>query len=63
MADVYGLENFRGHNWYVKFFIYEDDDDQCVASISFHPLDELMNCESGKILTTTYYGDLPWQTK
>jgi hypothetical protein len=50
VADIYGLEGFRGHNWYVKFFVHDDDDDQCVASVSFHPLDHTMNCESGEIL-------------
>ena len=28
VADVYGLESFRGHNWYVKFFLHDDDEGQ-----------------------------------
>ena len=63
VADVYGLKNFREHNWYVKFFVHDDEDGQCLASVSFHPLDEMMVCESGKILETTYQGDRPWKTK
>ncbi len=63
VSDVYGLADFRGHNWYVKFFLHDDDDGQCVASVSFHPLDELMNCETGKVLEVTYQGDRPWKNK
>lgn len=63
VADVYGLEGFRGHNWYVKFFLHDDDDGQCVASVSFHPLDEPMKCESGRVLEMTYQGERPWKNK
>lgn len=61
VADVYGLEGFRGHNWYVKYFLHDDDDGQCVASVSFHPLDEVMKCENGRVLENTYQGDRLWK--
>jgi hypothetical protein len=33
VADVYGLEDFRGHNWYVKFFLHSDDNGQYVELV------------------------------
>lgn len=60
-VDVYGLENYRRHNWYVKFYLIDEADDQCVASISFHPLDETMTCENGNVLAITFQGARPWK--
>jgi hypothetical protein len=63
VADVYGLQDYRGYNWYVKFFVHDEENDRCVASVSFHPLDEEMKCESGQIFRVTYSGDRPWKNK
>jgi hypothetical protein len=54
IADVYGLENYLGHNWYVKFLITYDDDEQILEEISFHPLEKKLTLANGKILTVTY---------
>lgn len=63
VADVYGLENYRGHNWYVKFFLEQEGGDHFLSLVSFHPLDEVMKSEAGKMLLITYQGDRPWQSK
>lgn len=34
VADVYGLENCRGHNWYVKFYICAEHETYVAAIIS-----------------------------
>lgn len=62
VADVYGLEAYRGHNWYVKFFIHEEEGDECLASVSFHPLDVDMKLENGQTIEMTYSGDRPWKS-
>lgn len=62
VVDVYGLENYRGQNWYVKFYLLQEADDHCVSAISFHPLDENMKCENGKILEVTYFGERSWKS-
>lgn len=40
VADVYGIENLDGENWYVKFYIETDDCEKHVVGISFHPLEK-----------------------
>ena len=36
IADVYGLEDYEGNNWYVKFLLYEEDGETRLEEISFH---------------------------
>ena len=36
VADEYGLEQYQGHNWYIKFLIQVDDGEVSLTSISFH---------------------------
>jgi hypothetical protein len=60
VADVYGLEAYNGHNWYIKFYLATEDGDDYLDAVSFHPLDNAMTCESGKRLGVTYRGDRPW---
>lgn len=60
VSDVYGLGNFKQHNWYVKFHLEEDVEGNYLDSISFHPLDEEMKLESGQVLDVTYKEDRPW---
>ena len=38
IADVYGLENYLGHNWYIKFLITYDADEQVLEEISYSTL-------------------------
>jgi hypothetical protein len=39
--DVYGLENYEEHNWYVKFCVVADGI-QYIEEVSFHPLEKEM---------------------
>lgn len=50
VADEYGLENYLGHNWYVKFLI---DSDGVLDDISFHPCERDMNLADGRTLIST----------
>lgn len=50
VADVYGLPNYLGHNWYVKFMI---DDDGGLEQISFHPCEKDLRLENGEQLDCT----------
>jgi hypothetical protein len=47
--DEYGLEDFQGFNWYVKFLIIKKDSD-CIEEVSFHPLEKNMVLQNGRIL-------------
>lgn len=50
--DEYGLENFKGHNWYIKYCIVKDGCD-FIEQISFHPLTKEMRLPDGRILKVT----------
>jgi hypothetical protein len=53
--DVYGLEAYEGHNWYVKFCIaVEDGGVEYVEEVSFHPLEQVMVLADGRTLAVTY---------
>lgn len=49
VVDEYGLENYCGQNWYIKFMICQDDT-KSIEQISFHPLEKDMILANGKIL-------------
>jgi hypothetical protein len=53
LADEYGLENFKSHNWYVKLLIEEDDGDRYLTSISFHPVEKLLTLPDQRRLGLT----------
>ena len=40
IADIYGIEDLDGENWYVKFYIDTDECGKYVVGISFHPLEK-----------------------
>lgn len=50
IVDEYGLSNYLGHNWYVKFMVGED---KVLEEISFHPCEKDMVLANGKVLFTT----------
>ena len=52
LFDEYGLENFKGHNWYVKYCIVKDGQD-FIEQVSFHPLTKEMRLPDGRILKVT----------
>lgn len=53
LADEYGLENFMGHNWYIKLLIEEDGSDRFLTSISFHPVERLLMLPDQRRLEVT----------
>lgn len=53
LADEYGLENFKGHNWYVKFRL-ETNDGSFLEEISFHPIEKELRLANGRVLAVTY---------
>jgi hypothetical protein len=53
VADEYGLENYNGHNWYIKFFIESDDAEKYLTSISFHPVERTLKRCDGRNLDVT----------
>jgi hypothetical protein len=48
-TDEYGLENYLGHNWYVKFMVETDE----LAQISFHPCVKIMTLANGKTMVAS----------
>lgn len=48
ICDEYGLQGYRGHNWYIKLAIEDGDLD----SISFHPVERNMRIGQ-RVLTVT----------
>lgn len=53
--DEFGLENYEGHNWYIKYCIVsEDDGTEFIEEVSFHLLEKEMLLPDGKILKVTY---------
>ena len=53
VMDVYGLKDFGGINWYVKFTI-STEDGKCLESVSFHPLEKTLKLANGKLLEVNY---------
>lgn len=50
VLDIYG-KRISGINWYIKFFVEQDDDGaECVSEVSFHPLEEDLKLESKVLL-------------
>lgn len=62
LADEYGLENYLGHNWYIKFMIGSDGE---LEELSFHPCERDMKLENGRTLNISINEiDLPsWRKK
>jgi hypothetical protein len=52
--DEFGLEDYEGHNWYIKYCIVSDDGTEYVEEVSFHPLEKEMVLPNGKTLRVTY---------
>ena len=48
--DVYGLENYKEANWYIKFNLIEDGDEIALENISFHPNDRPLLLIDGRTL-------------
>jgi hypothetical protein len=57
IADEYGLEQYEGHNWYIKLVIEDDSGDRYVTSISFHPVERPLALANGKELEVTLDAD------
>ena len=53
--DIYGLENYEGHNWYVKFNISKENDIEYVNNLSFHPVEFDLLVKDGRLLKVTYF--------
>ncbi len=51
--DEYGLENFEGHNWYIKYCVVKEDS-KYIEEVSFHPLEKEMVLPDGRVLKITY---------
>lgn len=51
--DEYGLEDYEGHNWYIKFSIVTNDGEY-IEEVSFHPLEKEMTLLDGRTLKVTY---------
>lgn len=49
IADQYGLESYLGHNWYIKFMLEDGELEQ----ISFHPCENNMLLENGRVITAS----------
>ena len=54
VVDEYGLENFLGHNWYVKLAIGDENGHRLLDEISFHPLERPMRVKDGRLLGVTF---------
>ena len=52
--DIYGLENYEDHNWYLKFNILNEDGLESVNQISFHPVEDFLLVANGRVLKVTY---------
>lgn len=48
--DVYGLENYKDANWYIKFNLIEDGDEIALENVSFHPNDKPLLLTNGRTL-------------
>lgn len=48
--DVYGLENYKEANWYIKFNLIEDGDEIALENVSFHPNDKPLLLTNGRTL-------------
>lgn len=48
--DVYGIEKFEGHNWYVKFCLYLEDTRERIEEVSFHPVERELVLADGRKL-------------
>ncbi len=51
VVDEYGLENYLGYNWYIKFTIERQSSVETLEQISFHPLEKNMRLADGRELT------------
>lgn len=54
LMDEYGLEAYKKHNWYIKFFIDDEGDGRFLSEVSFHPLETGMSLSNGRTLDVTY---------
>ena len=50
VMDEYGLENYLGRNWYIKFYVEDDSGRRVVNEVSFHPNEDAMRLQDGRIL-------------
>ena len=53
VADEYGLENYLGHNWYIKFLVEDDGGEKVLNEVSFHPTEDEMRLADGRTLSVT----------
>ena len=52
--DVYGIEKFKGHNWYVKFCLYVEDTMERIEEVSFHPVERELVLADGRKLEVAW---------
>ena len=50
--DVYGLENYKDANWYIKLSLVEEDGEIALDEISFHHNKKPLTLIDGRILGT-----------
>ncbi len=50
VMDVYGLENYKDANWYIKFNLIEEDGEIALENVSFHPNDKPLLLVDGRTL-------------
>lgn len=57
VVDVYGLQCYLGHNWYVKFAIVEEGYGRIIDQISFHPVEKDLHLLDGRVLKPLFDDD------
>ena len=51
--DAYGLENYEGHNWYIKYCVVTEEG-KYIEQVSFHPVQRELKLPDGRTLSVTY---------
>lgn len=54
IVDEYGLENYLGFNWYIKFTLDDEEGIKSLEQISFHPLEKEMKLADGRNLKVNF---------
>jgi len=50
IADVYGLQDYRDNDWYIKFVVHDDDGKWTLEEVSFHRPEKDLKLADGRIL-------------
>lgn len=51
VMDEYGLQNYLGHNWYIKFYVEDTNGQRVVNDVSFHPTEDTLKLQDGRVLS------------